>query len=106
MLARLKAVWSNLWAKINLDAKELWSKDKVFFIIFGAIILIVKFRDIFISLLVSGGKKTMDNAQKKDDSLATQEKTENGQADALVKQAEALSNKETLVQPDWYKDKK
>src|ERR1035437_2398125 len=89
--------------KLNTGAKELWEKDKVFVIVFGLLILIVKFKDVLISLLVASAKRTVEDAQKKDATLATQESQANTQADALVQKAKDEASKETPVGTDWHK---
>jgi hypothetical protein len=92
--------------KLEMDAKTLWQEHRLFFIIFGAVILLIKFRDIAIDLLVSGGKKTLTNAKKEDASLAVEENKDNAQANQLVEHAKELPAQEEPVKPDWYKDSK
>lgn len=89
--------------KLKLDAKTLWNEHKLFFIICGALILLVKFRDIAIDLLVSGGKKELDNAKKEDQSLASDEAKAKAQADQLVQQAQEEPSKEGPIGDDWNK---
>jgi len=91
--------------KINSDIGELWEKDKWFVIIFGALILIIKFRDILIDILVNSGKNIEKNAENKDGKLAAQENQANQQANDLVKKAEQLPSQEQPVDDDWYKKK-
>lgn len=101
MLDKLRA----FWAKINTDLQELWAKDKLFVAIFGMLILIVKFRNIAIDLLVSNGKQIANDAQKKDETLAAQENQDKAAADKLEEQAKEEPSKETTVDSDWYKKK-
>lgn len=93
----------NFWAKINADIKDLWNNNKIFFIIFGILILIVKFRDILINILVSGGKAEMDKATKQDEKLAVEENKAKTDADKLVEQAKEELNKEKPVDENWNK---
>lgn len=89
--------------KLAMDAKSLWNEHKLFFIIFGALILIVKFRDILIDILVSSANREMTDAKKQDASLAADENKANAQADELVKKAAEEPAKEKPVDDDWYK---
>jgi hypothetical protein len=89
--------------KLKMDAKTLWNEHKLFFIIFGALILLVKFRDIAIDLLVSGAKKEMADAKKEDAGLATDEKKANDAANQLVQQAKDEPLKEGPIDDDWNK---
>jgi len=102
MLAKLKAAWTI--AKSQLA--DIWNRSKVFVITVGALILALEFQKIKEALLVYAGKKEIQKDKKEDQALATQEKTENAQADAMVKEAQQLPGQEPPVQPDWYKDKK
>lgn len=110
MLARLKALWSQLgqsWqnfkALCEKDLKSLWNEYRTVFILLGALILTVKFRDWLIDLIVSNGKRLFQNTQKKNDALQQKENQVNQQADDLVKKANDLPNQEQPVNDDWYK---
>ena len=87
--------------KMKMDAKTLWNDHKLFFIICGALILVVKFRDILTDLLVSGGKAKLDSATKQDAVLAATESKDIAQANQLEQQAQAEPAKETPVTDDW-----
>jgi anionic cell wall polymer biosynthesis LytR-Cps2A-Psr (LCP) family protein len=100
MLDKLKA----LWAKINQPLADIWEKDKVFFIIFGLVILVAKFRGVLIDLIVGQAKKTVDSAQKEDEKLSKEEKSDSDQADALVAKSDELPKEEPKVTEDWYKN--
>lgn len=89
--------------KLKLDAKTLWNEHKLFFIIFGALVLLVKFRDIAIDLLVSGGKKELTQAHQQDAGLAAQESAANTAANQLIQQAQQEPAKEGAVNDDWNK---
>jgi hypothetical protein len=99
MITTLKA----FWAKLNSDVKALWADDKVFLILFGIVIFIVKFRNLLIDLLVSNANNTVTKADKKDASLAATESKDNAQADQLVQQAKEETAKEQPVDVNWYK---
>ena len=89
--------------KLKLDAKTLWNDHKLFFIIFGALILLVKFRDIAIDLLVSGAKKEVTETKKEDAVLAAYEKKANDAANQLVQQAKDEPLKQGPIDDDWNK---
>lgn len=91
------------WAKVNLDASDLWEKDKLFFILFGVVILIVKFRSLLVDLIVSDSANVLKNAEKDDSALAKDEKANNQAADQLVQHAQQLSSQEGKVTDDWNK---
>jgi len=91
--------------KFKLDLKTLWNEHRVFLIIFGILIIIVKFRDIFIDLIVSNGKKDIANTFKKDDSIKSEENTLNFEANDLVKESKTLPDNQKPVDLDWNKKK-
>ena len=81
----------------------LWREYRAFFIVFGILILIVKFREVIISLLLDNAKQTINTAEKKDEQLKTQENQANDAANALRKQADDLSNNQPVVDENWNK---
>jgi hypothetical protein len=104
-LASVKASLDALWAKLKTDVSVLWEKDKAFVILFGVVILGVKFREILISLIVASSKRLFDKTQKESDALLSQENDYNKQANDLVKKAEDLKASTDLrnADVDWYK---
>jgi len=92
-------------AKLKQQLIDLFDKEKGLFILIAVGVVVVKFRDILISLLVGSAKRVEDNAIKQDAKLASQENTANTQADALVVQAQQEPSKEQNVDKDWYKKK-
>lgn len=102
MFKKLKA----FWAKINSDINDLWEKDKGFLLLFGVIILVVKFRDILISLIVASSKRLFDKTQQQSDALKTKEDSDNAAADKLVEEANKLTNSNPPPGDDWYKGEK
>lgn len=84
-----------------MDAKTLWQDHKLFFILFGVVIVIVKFRNVLIDLLVSNSKWIFDNATKKSLNLSGEEKKYNDEADKLIQGTE--ENQGSKVDSDWYK---
>ena len=94
----------SLWDKLNTSVKELWEKDKVFFILFGIIIITIKFRDIIIDILVSSSKRVLTDSEIKDTTLAKQESEANKAANALVNRANEAPLKEKPVDENWNKN--
>jgi hypothetical protein len=108
---KLKNAWawlrykaSGLWSLAQKDVGSIWSENKVFFFLFGAVILVIKFRDVLINLLVSSGKAEVKSDEKKDQKLAKEADDANKQADALVQQAQKLEEDKKPVAEDWYKN--
>lgn len=89
------------WAKLNSDIADLWEKDKLFLIIFGVLILVIKFRSILIDLIISNSKTIFNDAKKEDANLKQQEDQANQAADQLVKHAEEIGKNEGTVTDDW-----
>lgn len=102
MIEKLKA----FWAKVTGDAAELWEKDKIFFIIFGVLIAIAKFRDVLIQLIVGAAKHTVEETEKKSTELQDDQNKANNQANDLIKDAEKkAADANAPVDEDWYKKK-
>lgn len=89
--------------KFKSPISYLWDNHKFFLIIFGVAIIAYKFREVIIDLLVADSHKKVDEAQKKDAILKSEEKQANDQAEQLIKEAEALSQDKPKVDEDWYK---
>jgi hypothetical protein len=89
--------------KLEQDLKDIWNTDKVFFVTFGFLILVVKFRDILIGLLVNNSKNVLQTSQDKDKTLSAQEAQANEDANTLVQKAKDEPSQETPVTDDWYK---
>lgn len=89
--------------KFSAPLGTLWDNHKVFLIIFGLAIIVWRFREAIISLLISSSREAVKDAQKQDQVLKGEEKAANDQADQLRKEAEALSQNKPKVDEDWYK---
>lgn len=98
--------WSKVWAKIDQDVKVIWQKDKLFFIAFFALIVVVKFRQGLINILIGSAKWIFDRTQEKDAKLQAEIKENNDKADKLVAEANSLPGQEKPVDVDWYKNDK
>jgi hypothetical protein len=105
MIANLKAILTTFWTKLHTDISELWDDNKIFVVVFGALILILKFREIFVDFLVSGGKALFNKVTNQTDALNNQENQDNASADALEQEAEKLINEDVNVPDDWYEKK-
>jgi hypothetical protein len=102
MIEKLKALLQTFWAKVKTDTSELWEKDKGFLILFGVVILGVKFREILINLLVSDSKAVFDKAQTQSDVLQKNENEANTKADALVKESDSIATQDNgPIGDDW-----
>jgi len=91
----------NFLEKINAPLNVLWNQYRLFFIGFGILILVVRFKDVIIDLLVANSKKTFDNAVKQDTILRNQETQYNNQANQLRNEANQLSENKPTVGEDW-----
>lgn len=91
---------------VKQQAKDLWNNYRVYIIGFTGFFLFLKFRDVLVDLLVSSGKRVMDDSKKKDEQLAKEEDDAKAKAAALQAQIaqEAAAPKEP-IDNDWYKKK-
>lgn len=112
MLDKLKTLYTkflqtlaNFKSLLSKDISELWDNYKSFLLVFGAIVLTVKFRQILIDLIVKASKSLFNSAEKKSSSLQEKEDINNKKADELVKESENLPQKEEPTNDDWYKKK-
>ena len=91
--------------KFNLPLSTLWNEYRLFFIGFGILILIFKFRETIIDLLVSSSRKTVSDATKEDAKLKAEETQANDQANQLRDQANKLDDVKPVIDEDWNKKK-
>lgn len=96
---KLVALWASAKAKIS----EVWSKNKILFFIIIPLIILVKFRDILIQLIVSSAKRLMKETREKDAQLRNEANAANQQANDLVKKADAADDNKPPVDEDWHK---
>lgn len=89
--------------KFNLPVSTLWNNHKWFLIGFGAILLIIKFQDVIMDVLVSSGKKAVSDASKKDEQLSRDEDQAKRSADAALKEVDDLAKNKPKVDEDWNK---
>lgn len=91
---------------IKSSVRDLWAKYSIFFIVVGIMLLFAKFGSSLMDLIAYFSKKTLEDAQKKDGQLKTQEDAANQAANQLRKEANELPKTETPVDEDWYKNGK
>jgi hypothetical protein len=101
MLTKIKSILSN----IGTDLADTWNRSKIYILALGAVVLTFEFQKLKQFLLAYEGKKEIQADDKKDQKLATAEKNESDQADALAKQAKDLPNQQKPVDENWNKEK-
>jgi len=87
MGSKIKAALQAFWTKLNTDLADLWKTEKWFVILFGTIMLIIKFRQAIISAIVFSSKLLFESTEKKSDELQQDENKANDQANQLVDDA-------------------
>jgi hypothetical protein len=95
MLDKLKAILNMVW----FDICDTYRRIKIVVFAIVGIIIALEFNKLKEFLIAYQGKKEMEKDQKIDSDLASKEKTENDQADALTKKAKDEPNPSN----DWYK---
>ncbi|CAK9249685.1 unnamed protein product [Sphagnum jensenii] len=93
----------SLWQRIKQQCIDIFNKDKGIFLLIAIAAAIVKFRDIFLNILINSARRVDANAKKEDVGLAAQETQAKEQADAAVQQAQQDAPKDTPVDDNWYK---
>lgn len=83
--------------------KDLWNRYGILFILVGIVLVVVKFNSIIMDVLGWSSKIDLEDAQRTDAQLKSQEDQANAAADALVKKANELPTQEGTVNEDWYK---
>jgi hypothetical protein len=104
------AVQSEVSSPIGQDLlnwiKKIYASNKILFyvIIPLALILlfIVKFHQILIDLIIGNSKNVLKDAHAQDATLAAKATQDDSQANALVQQAQNLSNQQPTVKDNWY----
>lgn len=93
--------------KIIAWLKNLYESNKILFYtvipLMGVIVLVIKFREILINILVKSSRDTLKKAEDTDKTLDEQATKSKQQADDLVKQADSEPSNEGSVDPDWDK---
>lgn len=89
--------------KFNAPLSTLWNQYRGFLIIFGILILIVKFRSAIIDLLISDSRKIVSDTVKQDAQLKVEENQANDQANQLRREADQLGKNKAVIDEDWNK---
>ena len=101
MLDKLKAFWATLKSQLV----DIWNRSKIFLIALGIAVVYLEWEKIKEAFLLYTANKEMKSDKKEDQTLAATETSASQQADALVKQAQALPSQEQPVTEDWYTKK-
>lgn len=91
--------------RLQQDLQTLWDHDKFFLLLFGILIITIKFGNVFMDFIASKSKKEVELATAEDSVLKTQENAANAQANDLVKQAQQLGQEKPVTNEDWYEKK-
>lgn len=91
--------------KFKMPFSVLWDQYKGFLIVFSVLILIFKFREVIIDILISSAHKTVSDATKQDSKLHGEENAANDQANSLRKEASDMANNKPVINEDWNKKK-
>lgn len=89
--------------KLQLDPATLWKNHRAFLIGFGLLILIIKFREVIVDILVASSKTILEGAKKTDAQLKSEENQANSAANKLIDDAKKLDENKPKVDEDWYK---
>lgn len=92
----------------------MWTAIKAYFAKFSVpaailgltvtvLLLVAKFKDLLIGLLVGSSKKLLADTQAQDGKLAAEESAANNQANTLVDEAKKLGEEKPTVTDEWYK---
>lgn len=90
----------------KMSFSELWAKNKMFLIVFGLLLLVIKFHDLIFDALVNSSKKLVKEADQKSEILLNEQNQASSQAHELIKESQQLSENRPVVDVDWYKDEK
>lgn len=92
MWSKFKAFWANLPLQAKLVA------------IAGFVAVVVaKYRDVLMNLILTSANRLMKKTEDKDAELAKQENQAKSEANKLVEEANKLPEGKPTVTEDWYK---
>ena len=89
--------------KFKMPFSQLWEKHKLFLFIFGLLIVLVKFREVIIDILISSARAKFEDAKQKDANLAGQQNAANNKANQLIDNANKMDQNKPEVKEDWHK---
>ena len=96
---------SLFWTRLQADLKFMWDNDRIFLVIFGVLVLILKGSQMMISFLAFKSKVQVAVASKEDSVLKAQETADENQANDLEAKAAALPSQQPPVDENWDKKK-
>lgn len=85
--------------------KDMWTKNKFFFFILIPILLILKWRNVLINLLLANAKQIDKDAKTKDVGIETQISDIEKQTTILEKDISNNKIDEPKIDENWYKKK-
>lgn len=89
--------------KLNSPLSTLWSENKMFFVVFIVIILIYKFQDVIIDVLVENSKSILNKTRNESASLKEASDLLNSKSNQLINESNELLNKKSKIDEDWHK---
>jgi hypothetical protein len=105
ILQSVKDGLSLFWTRLQADLKFMWDNDRIFLVIFGVLVLILKGSQMMISFLAFKSKVQVAVASKEDSVLKAQETADENQANDLEAKAAALPSQQPPVDENWDKKK-
>ena len=90
---------------IKSALKSLWNNMKVVVLAIGAILVAINLNKLRSMITLFMGKKELENADKKDVVLKTEQAELNDTANQLVSDAQSLPGKQESVGLDWNRKK-
>lgn len=96
---QIKALASKAWA--GFKGMSVQAKTAIVFVV--SALLVAKYRDALIDLLLGSSKRVLKDAQAQDATLAAKEDAAKAQATALVDEANKLNQTSPTVDENWNK---
>lgn len=89
--------------KIKMSPSQLWENHKLFLVLFGLVLIVIKFQDFFFDLLVKSSKKQVAEATKQNQALLNEQNKANDKSDQLRQEAEDMGKNRPEVDENWHK---
>jgi hypothetical protein len=89
------------WQRLKQDFLILWSKDRLFLIVFGVLIIAAKFSGALMDLIAKKSRKDVEQAKEQDAALKAKEDSAKSQAQALIDDADKIGNNLPPVDENW-----
>lgn len=94
-------VYISFQDKLKAPIAQLWANHKWFLIGFGILILVIKFQDVIIDVLVNSSKRLVNDSKVQDNKLKNEENAANNQANQLIDESNQLGQNKPKVDEDW-----